>query len=435
MLVMYRPCDEDSSSCSSNAGTPAPSCAASENEDTDPEGEEKLCTVCGDKATGYHFHVLSCEGCKGFFRRSISKGVSFTCPFTRNCTITKTKRRQCQACRLQKCLDAGMRKEMIMSHESLMIRRALRNQKKQDRLQRLQAPAPGGLSEEQEQIIELLKHSHRKNFNDTMPMIFELKPPERLFAHARRTNDRRRCWSPGSLSLSPCSLSSASEECLSSDSEMSCEGQGRQQNEEYVGSSEAALLLQHFSDLSTFMIQQLIKFAKDIPDFRGLSMDDQIALLKGAAFEVSQIQCNTIFDEDTLTWNCGELCYSIDECIIVGIHQLYLDLAMRFHLNLKKLRLHEDEYVLMEAIALFAPDRPGVLQRDIIDQIHERMALTLQCYIQQRHPLPEGRFLYAKLLSLLTELRTLNVENTKEILLMQDRSANSVSPLLKELVS
>uniref|UniRef100_A0A452GZL1 Nuclear receptor domain-containing protein n=1 Tax=Gopherus agassizii TaxID=38772 RepID=A0A452GZL1_9SAUR len=76
-----------------------------------PEGEEKICAVCGDRATGYHFHVMTCEGCKGFFRRSISKGVCFTCPFTRNCTITKAKRRQCQACRLQKCLAVGMRKD------------------------------------------------------------------------------------------------------------------------------------------------------------------------------------------------------------------------------------------------------------------------------------------------------------------------------------
>ncbi|KAK2540145.1 hypothetical protein Q9966_004713 [Columba livia] len=78
--------------------------------DAEPE-EEKVCAVCGDRANGYHFHVMTCEGCKGFFRRSINKGVRFTCPFSRSCPITKAKRRQCQACRLQKCLDVGMRKD------------------------------------------------------------------------------------------------------------------------------------------------------------------------------------------------------------------------------------------------------------------------------------------------------------------------------------
>ena len=44
-------------------------------------------------------------------RRSVNKGVCFTCPLARSCPVTKANRRQCQACRLQKCLDAGMRKD------------------------------------------------------------------------------------------------------------------------------------------------------------------------------------------------------------------------------------------------------------------------------------------------------------------------------------
>ncbi|XP_010216804.1 PREDICTED: nuclear receptor subfamily 1 group I member 3 [Tinamus guttatus] len=96
---------------SSVGSSPGPrSHRATEKEDTEAE-EEKICAVCGDRATGYHFHVMTCEGCKGFFRRSINKGVRFTCPFTRSCPITKAKRRQCQACRLQKCLDVGMRRD------------------------------------------------------------------------------------------------------------------------------------------------------------------------------------------------------------------------------------------------------------------------------------------------------------------------------------
>ncbi|CDQ74620.1 unnamed protein product [Oncorhynchus mykiss] len=71
----------------------------------------RICGVCGDKATGFHFNAMTCEGCKGFFRRSMKRKASFTCPFNGSCSITKDNRRHCQACRLKCCVDMGMMKE------------------------------------------------------------------------------------------------------------------------------------------------------------------------------------------------------------------------------------------------------------------------------------------------------------------------------------
>ncbi|XP_078468380.1 nuclear receptor subfamily 2 group C member 2-like isoform X1 [Lampetra planeri] len=69
------------------------------------------CVVCGDVASGRHYGAMSCEGCKGFFKRSVRRSVVYTCRGNRDCLITKNHRNRCQYCRLQKCLLMGMRQE------------------------------------------------------------------------------------------------------------------------------------------------------------------------------------------------------------------------------------------------------------------------------------------------------------------------------------
>ena len=39
------------------------------------------CAICGDRATGKHYGAHSCDGCKGFFRRSVRKNHSYTCRY------------------------------------------------------------------------------------------------------------------------------------------------------------------------------------------------------------------------------------------------------------------------------------------------------------------------------------------------------------------
>jgi len=46
-----------------------------------PRVQEELCLVCGDRASGYHYNALTCEGCKGFFRRSVTKSAVYCCKF------------------------------------------------------------------------------------------------------------------------------------------------------------------------------------------------------------------------------------------------------------------------------------------------------------------------------------------------------------------
>nr|ASL70525.1 nuclear receptor [Brachionus calyciflorus] len=79
------------------------------------------CAVCGDKATGKHYGANSCDGCKGFFRRSVRKNHMYSCRFKKNCIVDKDKRNQCRYCRLKKCFRAGMKKEAVQNERDRIV--------------------------------------------------------------------------------------------------------------------------------------------------------------------------------------------------------------------------------------------------------------------------------------------------------------------------
>uniref|UniRef100_A0A8C3WRL1 Nuclear receptor subfamily 1 group I member 3 n=1 Tax=Catagonus wagneri TaxID=51154 RepID=A0A8C3WRL1_9CETA len=305
------------------------------------EDEPRSCAVCGDRATGYHFHALTCEGCKGFFRRTVSKSTSLNCPFAGSCKVNKAQRRHCPACRLQKCLDAGMKKDMILSAEALALRRARQAQRRAQQ-------ASLQLSKEQEALVQILLGAHTRHMGTMFDQFVQFRPPAHLFIHHQHL--------PPLVTELP--------------------------------------LLVHFADINTFMIQQIIKFTKDLPLFRSLPMEDQISLLKGAAVEICHIILNTTFCLQTQKFLCGPLRYTIED----GVH-----------------------------------DRPGLTQREEIDQLQEEMALTLQSYIKCQQPSLRDRFLYAKVLCLLAELRSINKEYWYQIQNIQGLS--TMMPLLQEICS
>ncbi|KAE8612160.1 hypothetical protein XENTR_v10012746 [Xenopus tropicalis] len=75
----------------------------------------EYCVVCGDKASGRHYGAVSCEGCKGFFKRSVRKSLTYSCRSSQDCVINKHHRNRCQFCRLKKCLEMGMKMESVQS--------------------------------------------------------------------------------------------------------------------------------------------------------------------------------------------------------------------------------------------------------------------------------------------------------------------------------
>ncbi|KAF1748155.1 hypothetical protein GCK72_024622 [Caenorhabditis remanei] len=80
-----------------------------------------ICAVCGDRATGYHYEVPSCNGCKTFFRRTVLSQRKYECMRGGKCfnTLPKEKRCSCRSCRFQKCVEVGMNPYAIQTNDSL----------------------------------------------------------------------------------------------------------------------------------------------------------------------------------------------------------------------------------------------------------------------------------------------------------------------------
>ncbi|KAJ7307396.1 hypothetical protein JRQ81_009412 [Phrynocephalus forsythii] len=305
---------------------------------------------------------------------------------------------------------------MIMSEEALRVRRELQRQKRhRERSPVAGSPKKGTLTADQEQLIEILSEAYKKNIDPSFSPFTYYQTPVRLQVHSPPPHSPEEAYFPP---LSPHTSQDPAE----------------RYPEEVLPDVFSFLPL--FADVTTYTIQQVVKFAKDIPYFRTLPVDDQISLLKGATMEISEILFNMYFDLDSETWVCGSHTYAAENITMLGFKPIYLELVLKFHVSLRKLDLNDTEYILLQALLLFSPDDVTVTQREAVDQIQERIALTLKSYIDHRHPLPEGRFLYAKLLLLLTELRSLKVECTRQIHHMPNsQDLITMTPLLSEIIS
>ncbi|CDQ85510.1 unnamed protein product [Oncorhynchus mykiss] len=140
--------------------------------------KDEPCVVCGDKATGYHYRCITCEGCKGFFRRTIQKNLhpAYSCKYDGCCIIDKITRNQCQLCRFRKCIAVGMAMDrsqnnsvslVVLDDSKRVAKRRLieenREKRKKDEIVKTLQTRPEPDSSEWELIRHVTEAHHHTN--------------------------------------------------------------------------------------------------------------------------------------------------------------------------------------------------------------------------------------------------------------------------------
>uniref|UniRef100_A0A8C6WZR1 Thyroid hormone receptor alpha n=1 Tax=Neogobius melanostomus TaxID=47308 RepID=A0A8C6WZR1_9GOBI len=346
--------------------------------------KDEPCVVCGDKATGYHYRCITCEGCKGFFRRTIQKNLhpSYSCKYEGCCIIDKITRNQCQLCRFKKCITVGMAMDLVLDDSKRVAKRRLieqnREKRKKEEMVRMLQTRPEPDSSEWE-LIRMLTEAHRN------------------------TNAQGASWKQKRKFMS---LAVREPEDI---------GQGSM-----VPTSDGDKVdLEAFSEFTKIMtpaITRVVDFAKKLPMFSELPCEDQIILLKGCCMEIMSLRAAVRYDpeSETLTLS-GEMAVKREQLKNGG-------------LGLAQFNLDDTEVALMQGVLLMSSDRSGLTSVEKIEQVQEAFLLAFEHYINYRkHNIPH---FWPKLLMKVTDLRMIGACHASRFLHMKVECPNELFPPL-----
>ncbi|KAM9002389.1 bile acid receptor-like isoform 2-T3 [Sarcophilus harrisii] len=222
------------------------------------KGQEELCVVCGDKASGYHYNALTCEGCKGFFRRSITKNAVYRCKNGGHCEMDMYMRRKCQECRLKKCKAMGMLAECLLTEVQCKSKRLRKNFKQKNNF---------FCNIKVEEGIDNKHVSSTTRPRKVLQDRVELTPVEhQLIDHIVDAHQRY------TIPLE----------------------EAKKLLQEYANPEESFLRL---SETAVLHVQVLVDFTKRLPGFESLASEDQIALLKGSTVEAMFLRSAQIYNQ------------------------------------------------------------------------------------------------------------------------------------------
>ncbi|XP_061578108.1 bile acid receptor isoform X2 [Cololabis saira] len=339
---------------------------------------EELCVVCGDKASGYHYNALTCEGCKGFFRRSITKNAVYKCKSGGNCEMDMYMRRKCQECRLRKCKEMGMLAECLLTEIQCKSKRLRKNTK----------ASPGRSTGDETEGTDSADSKQEK--------VEITKEQQALMRFIVDAYNRHQIPQDVTKKLL----------------------------QEQYSTEENFLLL---TEIATNQVQVLVEFTKNIPGFLCLDHEDQIALLKGSAVEAMFLRSAQVFSRKMPNGHTEVLEERIRKS---GISEEFITPLFNFYKSIGELHMVQEEQALLTAITILTPDRPYVKDQQAVERLQEPMVDVLRKLSTLQHP--EEPQYFARLLGRLTELRTLNHYHA-EMLTSWRVNDQKFTPLLCEI--
>ncbi|KAG8180005.1 hypothetical protein JTE90_020960 [Oedothorax gibbosus] len=287
-------------------------------------GSKHLCSICGDRASGKHYGVYSCEGCKGFFKRTVRKDLTYACREERNCIIDKRQRNRCQYCRYQKCLSMGMKREAVQ--------------------------------EERQRNRERSENEVESTSNIQPDISIERILEAELWMEAKKETD-------------------ASNICQVSDQQL----------------------------------VQLIDWAKHIPHFNNLPLEDRTILLKAGWNEllIATFCHKSVGIKDGIVLPSGHIVHR-NSAHSEGVGMIFDRLLSELVAKMREMKMDKTELGCLKAIILFNPDAKNLKSTTEVGNLRDKVYTALEDYCKQCYPSETGRF--PKLLLRLPALRSIGLK-------------------------
>uniref|UniRef100_A0A8D9E4H1 Probable nuclear hormone receptor HR3 n=1 Tax=Cacopsylla melanoneura TaxID=428564 RepID=A0A8D9E4H1_9HEMI len=345
--------------------------AAADSNSNTPTKAFVPCKVCGDKASGYHYGVTSCEGCKGFFRRSIQKQIEYRCLRDGKCLVIRLNRNRCQYCRFKKCLAVGM------SRDSVRYGRVpKRSRERSDSETGSSRVSTTGSSDPSASLdsggsatptTPTLASSTELDTKQLLTYDVILAVSQAHHSNCEYTEENTRLLVRKPVSLPPSEISNP--EVASSTAE--------------CHESQRLWLWQQFAAHVTPSVQRVVEFAKRVPGFCDLSQDDQLILIKMGFFELWIGYVSRLTTESSLTFSDGT--FVTRQQLEVMYDSEFVSTLINFTSSFNSLALNDTEIGLFSAVVLLTPDRSGITDIKTIEQHQDRLMDALKLQIVSNH--------------------------------------------------